>query len=169
MEVCEQMDLSEGFISPQFSRENSFLVGGFFILILLLMGAYGYYQLDIYHQEKSYDVNATILEGKEDGRVTAGIAAGHGLSFGKFNSVFNKTKSLNLSSRNTALVKVSSEGNISNKLNYREKHFFEGKTQIPIEMSVNESGYFNGTVKLDIKVARSKWGEGWLELLYRYS
>jgi len=140
------------------------------LLILLAAGAvYAYSQVDVNPQESSFQTNATVFQpNSSNDTLEAGIATGQGLSFGRFNAQFNKTKTLNLSSDGLSLLEVKSDGNISSRLDYEKRHLFEGKKQIPIEMAGNKTGFYNGTITLDIKTAQNQWGERWLKLLYRY-
>lgn len=138
------------------------------LVVIVSSAAFVYTQIDVENQKTSFSVNATVLTQEQNETLEAGIATGQDLSFGRFNAVFNKTKTLNLSSNSLTLAKISSEGNISNTLHYEERKLFEGTTQIPIEMSANKSGYYEGTVNLDLKTAQNKWGERWLRLLYKY-
>ena len=140
------------------------------LLILLATGAvYAYSQVDVNPQKTSFDTNATVFQpNSSNGTLEAGIATGQGLSFGRFNAQFNKTKTLNLSADDLSLIEVESHGNISSRLDYEDRHLFSGGRQIPIEMAGNQTGFYNGSISLDIKTAQNKWGERWLKLLYRY-
>jgi hypothetical protein len=162
------MEMSESF--KEFNKKK--IEGTALVAVIsgsLITGAYFYSQIEVQTQQNSFSTNATVFtEEDENGTLEAGIAAGQGLSFGRFNSVFNKTKRLNLSAGSQTLVSVDSEGNISEKLYYDDKHLFERDKQIMIEMAANESGYFEGSINLDIKTAQNKWGEKWLRLLYNY-
>jgi hypothetical protein len=141
------------------------------LIVVLAAGAvYAYSQVELNQQKAEFETNATILSpNQSNGALEAGIATGQGMSFGSFNALFNKTKTLNLSADDLSLVKVETRGNISSRLSYEDRHLFTGVKQIPFEMEGNGTGFYNGTIVLDMKTAENRWGERWLRLLYRFS
>lgn len=137
-------------------------------IVLASGAAYTYSQIDVTSQNASFNTNATILDSNESENLTAGLAMGQGMSFGKFSSNFNKTKALNLSADSLTLAEVEVEGNISDRPDYEERHLFEGRTQIPFELHGNQSGFFEGEINLELKTAQNEWGERWLNFRYNY-
>ncbi|QGA80131.1 hypothetical protein [Candidatus Nanohalobium constans] len=163
------MELPELDELKQLDRKKILLGTTALILVLLAAGAvYAYSQVDVNNKDASFSTNATILDSNESENLTAGLAMGQGMSFGKFSSNFNKTKSLNLSADSLTLAEVEVEGNISDRLDYEERHLFEGRTQIPFELHGNQSGFFEGEINLELKTAQNKWGEKWLNFQYNY-
>jgi hypothetical protein len=138
------------------------------VIIFLAAGGFIYSQIDVEGSQTSFNVNATILSEEQNDSLKAGIATGEGISFGKFSNVFNKTKTLNLSANQLTMVEIDSTGNISDKLRFDDEKLFNGGTKIPVEMSVNQSGYYEGNLYLDLRTAQNKWGERWLRLAYNY-
>jgi hypothetical protein len=140
------------------------------LIVTLAAGAvYAYSQVDVNPQNASFDTNATVLSpNQSNGTLEAGLAMGQGMNFGRFNALFNKTKTLNLSADDLSLIQVDVSGNISDRLKYEDRHLFTGRKQIDFEMAGNKTGFYNGSILLDMKTAQNKWGERWLKLLYRY-
>lgn len=131
--------------------------------------AYVYTQVEVTEQSETFSTNATILNtNTNNSELTAGIATGHGMSFGKFNKKFNKTKTLNLSASDPTLVEIDVTGNISDRLKHPRLHLFENKTQIDIEMVGNQSGFYKGQINLEMVIAQNEWGEKWINLIYKY-
>jgi hypothetical protein len=155
---------------PDIDRKKAELVtAGLLVLGCLAGAAYVYSQMEVIDQVDTFDTNATILDSNNNsGTLDVGIATGQGMSFGEFDARFNKTKTLNLSAGSPALVKVSAKGNISEYLKYKKTHLFENRTHINFEMIGNQSGFYDGEIRLDMVIAQNKWGEKWINLVYNY-
>jgi hypothetical protein len=143
-------------------------IGAAALVLLVSLGLGFYVLMEVDESSKSFQVNATVLEEEENETVEAGIAAGQGMTFGRFSELFNKTKTLQLSSNNLTMVKVSASGNISDKLHFKERKLFQNSTEIPVEMSADSPGFYSGEIRLDLKTGKNSWGETWLKILYKY-
>jgi hypothetical protein len=169
MEVYEYMnELRQRLDQVEKRKLYSAVILGIVFVVASSLGII-YTQIEVDNQQEVFDLNATVVDPDSSNEtLEAGIDLGEGLTFGRFNALFNKTKSLNLSSNSLTLVELESNGNISDRLNYEEEVLFEGNREIPIEMEGNRTGYFTGNLSLDIKTAENRWGEKWLRLLYNH-
>ena len=139
------------------------------IIAVLLVGvgisALAYSQTQVKEQTESYSTYATVNE-SEGRNITAGIDTGGGLAFGELVEGTNMTKTLELSSEKLTLAEMSSTGNISEGLEYKDQLFIND-TEIPVKYVGSEPGHYEGEILLDLKTAQNWWGEKWLELLYQ--
>lgn len=142
----------------------------FTIIMISILGgiaAYGYSQSNINAQSANYTTYANVTD--SDGNISIGLETGEGMEYGRLVQGTNLTKTMELASGDEKItyVEVSTEGNISDYLNYKEKHLFQNRTDIPVKMDGREQGYYTGEILLDIKTASNMWGETWLEIIYR--
>ena len=115
--------------------------------------------------ENNFYSNLTVIDtdGNETNK-TLGISADRNLQFGMMIEDVNVTKTINLTSNNTVLATLESEGNISKVLDYNNSYYFEGDQQIPVTARAGEPGYFEGSVNLKTRVPDNRLGEVWLDL-----
>lgn len=149
------------------SRRNEITLAILLVAVLTVSGMYAYSQMNVESQSVSYPSNGTIVDSQGE-NLTLGIDADSDLNFGKVSRGANVTKSIKIAAGNETLtfVQASSEGNISDYLEFDEINLFYNSTRMELELKGSSPGYYEGDVTLDIKTAQNWWGEKWLEMLY---
>jgi len=117
--------------------------------------------------QQQFNTSVTIM-GDSDNR-SLGINADRNLEFGRIVEGSNATKSVNISIGKRSLLKLSTEGNISEVLEHRESMYVQGNQDIEIEAKGRDPGFYQGTVNLEFHIPRNKVGENWLDLKHRLS
>jgi hypothetical protein len=141
------------------------VIGLLIISFVIGFAAYTYTEADIDNQSNSFYSYVDVVE--YEGNLTAGIDVGN-LSFGRVNPGTAVTRTINLNSSNLTLVNIGSQGNISEVIDYKDKHLFTNRTPIHVRMKTQDIGFYEGNVSLDIKTGENEWGELWLKLLSRF-
>lgn len=148
-------------------RRNEAAIGVFAVAVALGLGLYLYASSSVESQSANYSTYANVTEPGEN--ISVGIETGEGMDFGRLVEGTNMTKTLELGAGNDTLtyVEVSTEGNISEYLDFDQAQLFMNSTDIAVMMEGRKPGYYEGTILLDIKTAVNNWGERWLELVYQ--
>ena len=143
------------------------------ITIVLLSGLIGatpflIEETSVSTQERSLNTSLTVEEPKPN-QTSLGINAERSLDFGKMSPNTNATKFLNISSNKKAILDVSSDGNISQILDVRNRFYFEGAKEIPVEVRAKEPGNYTGKINLDFQLPKNRVGGRWLDLKHNLS
>lgn len=139
------------------------------VLSILLLVSLGIISLSVvsidYDQvEQSYYANSSVIAVEDSQNLTAGIDAGQNLHFGEVTEGTNVTKTLNIESPRMSLIRVNSNGNISQSLEYDGLQLFKGNHSEQITMIGESSGYYEGDLTLNIKIANNEVTRYWLQL-----
>lgn len=118
-------------------------------------------------QEESFSLNASAnITSPNSTDLGVNSDGGGTLAFPRMSTEMNATRAINVSGieGEPSLVRINSEGNISEYLKYEKTHYFNGTKQIEVEMVPNQTGYFEGQVKANVEVPKEEGGDKWLEL-----
>ncbi len=115
------------------------------------------------------EFNSSVMILEESDNRSLGINADRNLDFGRLKTGSNATKFVNISIGKKSILKVSTEGNISEVLEYRERMYVQGDQEIEIEAKGRDPGFYQGKVNLEFNIPRNQIGEYWLDLKYRLS
>lgn len=115
--------------------------------------------------ESNYPATVDVVENQNN--TTLGVNADRDLDFGEIPEGVNATKFISVSVEHKSLLNIDSEGNISDLLRYREKMYFQGQKEIPVEVRGMEVGKYEGNVTLKFQVPTNEVGKKWLDLKYR--
>lgn len=138
---------------------------------LLIGGAASFaaYNIDIDSQQHDFGVQVWV-QPAEGENLTFGFDTGEGMSYGEVMIGTNLTRKLNVTNVNEpTYITTEATGNMSEGLEYDRKHFIEDDKKIEYKFvteSVNQTGYFNGTINFELNKAGNKWEERWLRALY---
>jgi hypothetical protein len=113
------------------------------------------------------EFNASVNIVNDSDNRGLGINADRNLDFGRLKTGANATKFVNISIGKKSVLKISSEGNISEVLEYEKLRYVQGDEEIELEAKGREVGKYNGTVRLDFDIPRNKIGEYWLYIEYK--
>lgn len=117
--------------------------------------------------EQRFNTSVNVVGDSDDRGL--GINADRNLDFGRLKTGANATKFVNISIGKKSVLKVSTEGNISEVLEYDESRYVQGNQEIELEAKGRDPGRYEGTVKLEFDIPRNKVGEHWLDLKYGLS
>lgn len=134
------------------------------LLAVFLVAAGAAVASSVDSQSHEMSANASVVE-DEDGNITAGIAAGEKMDFGKTGEQVNTTKTVSLEHGQLTLVRPEVEGNISQGLIFEDSMLFEGDESMDFTFA-GEPGNYTGTINLEMRTAENIVGEKWLELLH---
>jgi len=115
-------------------------------------------------EEFSFSANATAVNASLENETQLGVVTDPTLEFGEVPSQAQITKSFNINSEKTALSRMGTTGNISENLEYTDKHLFQGETSIETKFNATEPGYYEGTVEMNVKTPKRTGGSTWLEI-----
>lgn len=157
-------------MSDGIDLQNRKLKAGILTFTLLLTGtvAISPFVIDeIFIQEEKFGLNASAnITAPNSTNLGVNSDGGGTLAFPRMSTEMNATREINVSGieGEPALVRLSSEGNISDYLHYKKVHYFNGSKQVGIEMVPNGTGYFEGAVNVNVEVPKEEGGAKWLEL-----
>lgn len=117
-----------------------------------------------FHKEK-FNASVTVMD--KDDNISLGINSDPKLDFGNIPQGSNSTKFLNISTGKKSALTISSDGNISEFLEYHERMYFQGDKRIELEMKGKSPGNFTGNVSLKFEIPQNQVGKHWLDLKYR--
>ena len=122
-------------------------------------------QQTVNFQNNNFNTSASIINNTGN-NTTLGLNADANLDFGDIPQGSNATKFINMSSDRKSILKMESEGNISNYLEYEDLMYFEGNRRIELEMKGRDPGNYTGNVSLSFEIPESRLGQRWLDLKY---
>lgn len=114
--------------------------------------------------EFSMVANASVVDGNESGNLTLGLNNGDNLDFGTLSKNVNVTKTLNISAADTTYMLISSKGNITDKLDYKDRHEFKGRKAVEMSFISDEAGYYMGDIVIKTNTPTNRVGEAWMEI-----
>lgn len=122
-------------------------------------------------QETQFRQNMTALAVSDEvtsNGTRVGINPGQNLDFGEIETGIRVTKFLDFQSDRERLVKLTVEGNISEKVNTTDAQIMEGEKRLGIAFKSDDSGYFTGEATLKTYTPNGRLGELWLDLKTRF-
>ena len=145
--------------------------GGIFAAVIILAGI-GLYYIDsqkVERQSQQWNVSFTVADANETANQTdIGIETGQHLHFGKMPNGTNQRRFIGINSSHYTLALMSSEGNVSEYLEFDEKFAFQGEKEIAVEMQSEKTGYYEGVLKAEMQAPRTRWALRWLEFKRKY-
>ena len=97
--------------------------------------------------------------------IKAGVNPGKNMDFGEISKDVNVTKFLDVETGGQRIaVTIETEGNITEKLDYKESQLVEGDKQVNVKFIPNELGYYDGHITVKTIVAKDSLGEKWLDI-----
>lgn len=117
-------------------------------------------------QSFSFDANASSVDRSGNYTKNIGIVTNSNMDFGELPVGMGVTKFLNISMPRKGIVDLGAEGNISDSLDIREYHYFEGRKEIRVRFNASEEGYYTGNVTLKTQVPKHGIGNTWLGIKY---
>lgn len=139
------------------------------IILSLIVGATPFI-VEAHSVEKnqiSLNTNMTVSNQtpEQGGNLTVGIASGNNMFYGRLAPNVGSTKSVNISSGSGyTYLRINVTGNISDQMNYKEYHYFNGTKSVDIGARASEPGYYEGTVNFKTMTPRNSIGQAWLDL-----
>ena len=140
------------------------------ILIVILSGLVGASpfiidQYSLNFQNNDFNTSAIIINDTGN-NTTLGLNSDANLNFGEIPQGSNATKFINMSSERRSVLKIESEGNITDYLEYEELMYFKGTKEIELEIKGREPGNYTGNLSLRFEIPKSQVGRYWLDLKY---
>lgn len=109
--------------------------------------------------------NASVVESEnKSGNLDLGINNGNNLDFGYLRKNVNITKTLNISAADTTYMVIRSEANITEHLDYKEVHKFQGNKGVKISFISDEAGYYEGDLIIKTNTPTNEIGEAWMDI-----
>jgi len=111
----------------------------------------------------TFNANATATgEGNSTERL--GVVTGSKLQFGKIPVGSASTKFVVVNASQETDVSISSDGNISDSLEFKKSLKVQGSEEIPVTFNATESGFYTGSISLKTTRPKGSIGKKWLEI-----
>jgi len=114
--------------------------------------------------EVSFTSNVTVADNEQENLTSIGIDPGQSFRFGKVEPNANYTKYIDLDAAKYSEANLRSEGNISEVLEYGERHVIEPNEsrRVRRELFAHSEGFYRGEIILTVRNSRNALGEYWL-------
>lgn len=118
-------------------------------------------------QQKQFSNVSLYQAENESGNLSLGVDPADGLEFGErpVDAVTGGDKDLDFNAEKKSLILISAEGNISEVLEFEDRHYFEGAKTVPVRFTTDHPvGYYEGNVTINIYAPKNRVGEAWLDM-----
>lgn len=117
-------------------------------------------------EQFSQNMTANVISGQiEENGTRVGVNPGSNLDFGDIETGIGITKYLNYNSTGAErLVRLETDGNISDNLNVAENQFVEGSAELSVAFMAEEPGFYSGNLTLKTLTPEGNLGETWLDI-----
>lgn len=114
--------------------------------------------------EVSFNSNVTVENTNQTNLTDLGVNPSSNFHFGEIETNANYTKWVEIGVADYSRVEVSTEGNISEVLEYRKSRVVDGgNARIAVKIFPREEGYYEGRILVNVESAENKVGRFWLK------
>jgi hypothetical protein len=145
-------------------RKNAIAAGVFILAVVIGLTPLLLDETTLDSRTLTFEANATAVNTSGNESVNLGVATGDKLNFGRIPAEGRSQKYFNVKAGKKALIRLETSGNISDQLEYEDKHFFEGKKEVKIAFNPERTGFYSGNVSMKIYTPVNEVGAAWLTL-----
>lgn len=113
--------------------------------------------------ENEYNTSATIVE-ENNSSMNIGVDPGANLHFGRTTAGVGMRKFVNINVTGPTYFVADVSGNISEYITPETGLYIKEDTEVQVEFKSNQTGYYEGTIRLQTQLATSSLGARWLKI-----
>lgn len=129
------------------------------ILVVMSILLFNYSAVDT--EAEVFEVTAETVEVNNS---DIGVVTDPKLDYGKTPPGSTVRKNLGISSDRTLMVKLNSDGNVSQYLDYPKIEYMEEGGEVEVVFQADEVGYYEGNLNVSVYTSDYSIGERWLKL-----